>query len=198
MSALKDFVTSILRKRSKPVEEGRDERLAKTLQLVKEQIMQAPGSSRIKIARAEIAEIVLPKVVHYVSKEGHTVTDFEKAQDYALAMAHVIGLIAALTLQEDVLDGAIEECFDYAKKGAHFVRGELKKRGKFTKPDGSPDGPTSNSSNTDSGRTQRMSMIQDLELQATKETDLVYAATLRAMAERMRKELNGEVKEHVA
>ena len=194
---LRAFVKGILRKRSNP-KAGSDENLADLLKVIREQIEKTPGSSQIKLARAHLAEAILPKILRGNGKDGFTTTDFSKAQDYAFAMAHMIGLLAAITLENSVLDGAIEECLESAKKAARFARDHLEQYDKFTKLEGSPDTASTRTTSPSDARTQQVAMIQDLEKQAANEPDLAHAAALRAMAERMRKELRGENKERVA
>ena len=190
-------------KPSKPVKGGKaeasNERLQVALKILRELTEKSPGSGKVKIARLELCELILPKIMKDVNKEGTTEADFEAAKDYAFAAAQMVGILAGFTLQEAVMDGAIGECMNEAKAAAKFINEGLKKRGKFVIPEGVPDlSAKPSTSAEDASRVQQRAMILDLEKQAANEKDPAMAATLRIMADRIRREINGEIKEHVA
>lgn len=123
--------------------------------------------------RSALAELILPKVL-IVGDDGLTKdVNHDAAKEWAFACGHIIGLLAGFSLQEDVLDGAIDEICRAAKRQAKDSHRRLLSSGLITAEP--------------SHQGQLAAMIEDLEKQAAIETDLASAAALRSMAASMRR-----------
>src|SRR3990167_7819385 len=128
------------------------------------------------LARAELAELVLTKIL-LPETRGASRIDHEAAKAYAFACGQMVGLIAALSLQSDTVEAAIDEVMVSAKANARGTVDILQKAGFKSEPLTPAAGGTSASavSAADQKRqdqtTQTLEMIDSLEKQALQEKD---------------------------
>ena len=168
---------------------GNDAYLKEILQVCKE--MSANQDDLAGAARAVLAEIIIPRVLG--GPEGQRL-DHKQAKEFALACGQMVGLLAGLSLQESVINQAIDEVMLAAKANARGTVVMLKQSGFKSKPaSGAPvHKPTSIAPEAQAKQdatTAQLEMIDSLERQALGEKDPASAAALRAMASNMKREL---------
>ena len=196
-SGLKGFASAIRQKLTPPVAEGVkqedvDEAVQSLMSKIREQLEKGDISGQ-ELLRAKLAEIILPGAF-IKGSDGKFALDKKKVKDWAYALGQTIGLLAGLTIQKDRISGAIDEIAKESKTVAErmdAITGSLQDLNK-------PQAPAIPADMGDRAKAEAQKrMVQDLEDQASLETDPAGKAALESMAKRLKKEME-LASEHVA
>jgi len=141
--------------------------------------------------QVQLADIILAGIVPDDSSADNHI-DYQTTKAYAIACSKMIGLLAGLSLQENIVDAAIDEVLEIAKENAHTTIKILKMAGFERVPLNEGPKKPSNSQPADAQKEQVIAMAVDLENQAKNEKNPATAAALRIMAANMRRELANE------
>ena len=196
-SGLKGFASAIRQKLTPPVAEGVkqedvDEAVQSLMSKIREQLEKGDISGQ-ELLRAKLAEIILPGAF-IKGSDGKFALDKKKVKDWAYALGQTIGLLAGLIIQKDRISGAIDEIAKESKTVAErmdAITGSLQDLNK-------PQAPAIPADMGDRAKAEAQKrMVQDLEDQASLETDPAGKAALESMAKRLKKEME-LASEHVA
>lgn len=165
--------------------EESDERLKEMMAKVRTMArsIEEPDSRTAK--RTAILEMILPKVINLA--EGSDFVANDEAKEWAFACGEILGMLAALSITTEFMEGAIEEVSRDAKDYARQVDRSIAGITKHKKPSSTPEDATP--SLNDATSAQTLHMIADLRAQARLESDKAVAAAMRSMADKMEREL---------
>ena len=195
MFDLKAFVRSISGKRSQPAVEGvskKGELIAKLLQAAKEELKREGKLTEEAESRAKMTELILPSCIT-TDADGNPLADKKRVKQWAYAMSHHIGLLAALSMPEDDTHAAMVELLAEAEDVAKATRTMLEQLGASALIPKPPRKSKSEPAQAvQAVTTEKLRMIEDLKSQAELETDAAAKVALLQVAKRMEKELELE------
>lgn len=179
-----------------PEGKRKQNKLVKSLQEAAEKHINGDNSTITQQARVKLAMVVFPEVFEDYDETRQQV-DPKVAKEWAIAMAHVIGLLVGTCVKRGRVDSAIKLLMEAAKDQAmlssraqEIVTGL---KDPITKAQAEGHEPLSDEAKPETdkkpAKDHKLRMIEDLESQAALETSPEAKQALMSMAERMRKEL---------
>lgn len=189
---LRAFVRRMWKKHSSCVssEQGEHpELLAAMLSLLRQKLEKIDSKAKPELVRrAKLAEMVLPEIIK-VGKASEPNIETAAAKHWAFACGHMLGMLAGCAIKAESMDAAIDEIAEVAKRYARETHEGLSERGLLACLE-APAAPIMPA--VSQAKQQHKQMIADLEKQAENEIDPAARSALKAMAEQMRKQDDGE------